>query len=924
MLKSQKYTTKVKKAAISLSALIILSLPLTPLVNNAQGHADSPGSYTTLSAFSGHPDVSFTVSGGNYVSNEKINITATENGALESSTSTPANAYGEFSTTLTLPAKLAQGNVLITAIGLTSGLSSSNSYYVTPFTPSLKASDSQTTPYSNLTISGTGYAPNEVVDLNFAGATTTAETDSSGDFSDASITSPDAPAASYTIIGVGESSGASATEYEYINAFYPSASPSSYYVMPDTSLGFNGSGYASNETVDVTNAATGTKLSSFVTDASGDFKNAGSFSVPASYAGQTEKFVLTGLTSNASTTTSTAIGEYYPNVSPVSYYVLPGKTVSFDGSGFVPGELVDIYSNGAKLTSVNADSKGDLTNAGNIAVPSSEAGTTQIFTLTGEQSNGSSSVSVQIGSYNPQASPSGYYVMPGSVITFDGTGYAPDEVVTVFSGLNTVGTFNTDSNGDFLNSGSVSVGYNQANSSANYELQGNVSKQAINFIIGVGQLNTQLTPSSYYVLPYAPFSVTATGFAPNEKVDLKNGIKVIATSNSNGLGTAVFNNVSLPYTGLSSATLNAIGETSLATANVSIGIGNYNPTVIASNYYAKPGDSINLTGSGFAPNETVNITAGTVNMSALADSKGDFTSSLTLPFGQTKNSISIVSTGSLSQASSTTTITLAPYMPQVSPSTYYSQPGTAVSFTGSGFAPNEAITISLNGSIVGNETADSKGNLLSTGSYTLPFGKSAVFTVNGLTSGASDTMNIGLAQFYAGLQLNNYYGDGGSSVMASGSGFAPNEPVAITSGKTLLATAYADSNGSFNTEITIPYSAPGKVALVANGSLSGAQANTGYTVAEVYNSVQLGSYAVPAGKAVNILGSGFFANEPVLVTTDRTSGSYTLNADASGNLDDSGFVLPSDLTPGNLTLTITGEDSYTVHTITIYVQAPNA
>jgi hypothetical protein len=921
---AKKYSVKIKKAAISFSALIILSLPLTPIINNAQGHADSPGSYVTLSSFSGHPEQSLTVSGGNFVSNEEINISATQNGALEASTSTSANQYGQFSAMINLPAKLAQGSLLITASGQTSGLTSSNSYYVTPFAPSLMANNTETTPYSNVEVSGSGYAPNETVDLNLAGATAIAHSDAAGSFNDVSITSPDVPAASYTLIGVGESSGASATAYEYVNAFYPSASPNSYYVMPGTSLGFNGSGYAPNETVDVSDAATGIQISSFSTDASGDFKNAGSFIVPASYAGLTKKFVLTGTTSNASTTTSTAVGSYYPNVTPASYYVLPGKTVSFDASGFIPGEVVDIYSSNVKIASVNADSKGDLTNAGSITIPSNEAGTNQTFTLTGEQSNGSGTVSVQIGSYNPQASPSSYYAMPGSMLTFDGTGYAPDEVVTVFSGLNTIGSFNTDDNGNFLNSGNINIGYNQANSSASYELQGSVSKQAINFTIGVGQLNTQLTPSSYYVLPYAPFSLTASGFAPNEKVDLKNGTTILATSTSNSLGSAVFNNVSLPYSGLSSANLSATGETSLATANVSVGIGSYNPSVVASNYYAKPGDTISLTGSGFAPNETVNITAGSLTTSVAADINGSFKSNVTLPFGQTKNSLAIVSTGDLSHASSTTTITLAPYLPQVSPSTYYAQPGTPMSFSGSGFAPNEPITISLNGTLIGNESADSKGNLVSTGNYVLPFGKTASYTVNGLISGASDTMNIGLAQFYAGLQLNNYYGDGGSSVIASGSGFAPNENVEISSGSSVLTSVAADAEGNFSTNIVIPYVAPGKLNIEAIGSLSNATANTGYTVAQVYNSVELGNYAVPAGKAVNILGSGFFANEPITVATNRTTGSYSFDADSDGNLNDNGFVLDPSLAPGTLTLTITGEYSFTVHTITIYVQSPNA
>jgi hypothetical protein len=918
---SKSYSTLVKKSLLSISAGAILLLPAIPALDLVVGHADSAGSYETLSSFSGHPDVSLIVSGGGFLDNEAISIVATQNGASVASTSTSASGTGSFSTTLNLPAKLAQGAVNIMATGQTSGLNSSNSYYVNPFNPSLSTGSGETTPYSTVTVSGSGYAPDETVDLNLAGATAKAMTNQNGSFSGATITTPDVPAASYTIIGAGELSGASTVAYEYINAFYPSASPSSYYIMPDTSLGFNGSGFAPNETVNVTSAVSGAQLSSFVTDSTGSFTDAGSFSVPASYAGMSEKFVLTGTESDASTTVTTTVGKYYPNVSPTVYYLMPNKTLAFNGSGFVPNETVDVYSGTTLVEKVVADSKGNLAAAGPITIPSTDAGTTQSYTLTGETSQGSGTVSVQIGNYNPQASPSGYYVLPGTVITFDGNGYAPDEVVSVFSGTSNIGSFSADNNGNFMSAGDIAVGYGQAGSTASYSLVGAVSNEPISFKIGIGQLNTLLTPSSYYVLPYQDFSVSATGFAPNETVNLTNGATMLGTAMSNSLGTATFKNVSLPYSGLGTATLTATGVTSMATATASVGIGNYNATVVSSNYYAKPGTTVNLTGTGFAPNETVSIVAGSVTQTAIADDMGDITSSLVLPFGQTKNSLSIVSTGEMSHATSTTTITLAPYMPEVSPSTYYAQPGTNVTFIGSGFVPNETIDVSLNGTLVGTETANSMGGLTSTGTYTLPFGaKTADYTVTGLTSGASVTMDIGLAQFYAGLSLSSYYGDGGSMITATGSGFAPDELIRIQSGTNTLAKAAANAMGGFSLPIQIPYSAPGKISITAYGAKSGASPTTSYTVAQVYNSVTLGSYAVPAGQAVNILGSGFFANEPVTVSADRTSGTYTFDADSQGNLDDSGFILPSGLAPGNLTLTITGTESFTTHTIVLYVQ----
>jgi hypothetical protein len=923
MVNSNRISKKLVKATTSVAiAVALLGAPIITITN---GVADTANSYVTLSSFSGHPDTQLTVSGGNFAHNEPITIIASQNGSTVASSNTTANQYGEFSGLLSLPAKLAQGAVSITATGQTSGLNSSNSYYASPFTPILTPSSTQTTPYGNLTVAGAGYDPSETVDLNLAGSTTTVKTDASGSFSKAVINTPSVPAASYTLVGVGEASGASAVAYEYINAFYPSAAPSSYYVMPVTQLGFNGSGFAANEAVTVTEADSGVQVSNFVTDANGSFNDQGAFLVPGDYAGQTKKFILTGKLSHATTTTTTAIGQYYPSVSPVDYYVLPGSPINFNGSGFVPGESIMITASvdgidaeGGSYAPIVADEYGNVTAAGAIDTFPYMAGHTITFTLTGQTSHGSGSVSVQVGSYNPSASPSGYYVMPGTVITFNGSGYAPSEVVTVFSGIHNVASFNTDETGSFSLQGGVPVAYDQANTSISYTIVGSVSNQPISFNIGVGQLQTQLTPSSYYVLPYANFDVTVTGFAPNETVSLNTG----AVTTTDAFGSATFKDVSLPYTGKSSATLTATGATSLATATASIGLGNYNPNVVADNYYAKSGTTDGLTGSGFAPGELVTITAGSATQTVNADTKGAFKTSLVLPFTN-KNSLSITSTGSKSNASTLTTLTLAPYQPQVAPSTYYAKPGTALSFTGSGFVPNENVTIDLNHTKIGAGPADAKGNFALSG-FTLPFGaKTAVYTVTGEVSGSSTVLTIGLAQFYVGVQLSNYYGNGGSVVAASGNGYAPNERVFLTSGSSFIANAIADKNGAFSTPITIPYAAPGKLVITAAGETSQASAITGYTVAQIYNSVELGSYAVPAGKTVTITGSGFFPGETIKVSADRGGISYSFKADTNGSLNDSGLVLPSSLTEGMLTLTIASQNSYTSHDITLYVQDKN-
>jgi hypothetical protein len=925
----QSFISKIKIANIKLKAFITGSLaiilvlaPSLPFGSSLLAHAASTSPYTTLSSFSGNPDVSLTVSGGNYQPNSSIVINASENNSLVTSDTVAANQNGQYSGSIQLPVKLAQGNLTVTATQSASGLTSSNSYYVTPFSPTLNTSASSSTPYSTITVSGAGYAPNEVVDLNFAGSTTQVNASASGAFTAAVVKTPNATAGSYQLVGVGVSSGAEAIAYQYINGFFPSASPSSYYVLPQSTLSFTGSGFAPNETVNVSDATSGTVYSSFTTTATGSFTNAGGFTVPSSAAGSTIKFVLAGKTSNASTSASVTVGQYFPNVSPSSYYVMPGSTLSFTGSGFAPNESVTVSNSTTVLETVKANAMGNVTATPAITVPTSSFGTNQTFTLTGQSSHGTSSVTVQVGNYNPQASPSTYYAQPGSVLTFTGSGYAPGETVSIVSGTQQIGSFSADQMGNFTAAGSTSIAYSQANTSSSYKLVGAVSNNPISFTIGVGQLMTQLTPSSYYVLPHQAFTVSATGFAPNETVTLTSGNSTLSTAKANALGLANFTGISLPASSTGSASLVATGTTSKATATASIGLGSYFPSASLSNYYVKPGSTIQVNGSGFAPNESVTMTDGTlVSKPATSDAMGNVTFTLVVPFATNSmtNTNTVTLSGSISGATVSTNLTLAPFTPQISPSTYYSQPGTPVSFTGSGFLANEAVSISLNGSPLGTTTADAKGDI-TTSNYSLPYSTNAVYKFVGQTSGATQTINVGLASFYAGLQLSSYYGDGGSQVTTTGSGFAPNESVTISSGSTTLASATASSLGAFTKIVTIPFSNAANITITATGNSSSAVASTKYTLAQVYNSVGLSSYAVPAGQPVSITGSGFFANEPVTVSSSATTNAYTFNADAEGNLKNSGYIIPANTPSGMLTLTISGTESYTTHQITIYVQ----
>ncbi|MDB5166208.1 MAG: hypothetical protein JWM37_280 [Candidatus Saccharibacteria bacterium] len=910
--------SNTQKLTYTAAAFTIL---LAPAGYALQAKADSNDVYVTLSSFSGKPNQTITVSGGNYGKDETVNVEADSGNVAVATASATSSDNGEFSTSITLPAKLPQGGLAIKATGKSTGWNASNSYYVVPFTPTVTVNEGNTTAYGSIKVSATGFAANEAVAINFAGSTTMTTADVNGAFSDITVATPNVPAASYTVVAVGQSSGATGTTYKYVNGFFPSASPSTYYLMPLTDLAFNGSGFAPNETISVTDASSGTLLSSFKADAEGAFTDAGAFTVPASLAGSNLKVVLSGLTSGVSTSTGTAVGKYFPSISPSDYYVQPGGNLSFNGSGFVPGETVDVMQGTTKLATTTADQYGNLTMAGTVTIPATAAGKSQSYTLVGATSKGSGTVTIGVASYNAQVSPSDYYLMPGGSLSFSGFGFMPNETVDVFSGTTKVGSFQADMTGSFKKQSAYSIPFSAAGTSQSFRLVGESSQAETTATISVGQLNTQLTPGTWYALPFAKFDVTATGFAPGDTLNLKNGAATVATATTDEDGTAIFHDVAVTDPAAKSVSFVATSTTSDATASVSIAVGQYHPYLTASSYYAKPGDTVTFSGAGFAPGEDVEVGTGKKGGTVTADLDGAFSVTVELPFAEAgKNSIPVTATGQSSKAVASMNLTLAPFTVSVSPSTWYATPGTPVSFDGMGFLPGETVMVSLNHEGGAEVIADKKGNIaVPATAFSLPFGKSANFIFQGETSYATTSLDIGLAQFYASVQLDNYYGNGGSAVTASGSGFAPNEQITLTAGTTDLSTVTASAKGAFTKSFAVPYAAAGDLPITATGADSGAVAKTGYTVAQVYNSVELGTYAVPAGQALNFIGSGFLSNDTVQISTKNgVIGSF--KATAQGSFNDSTVLIPAGTPGGELTLTVKGLNSFTNSTITIWVQ----
>jgi hypothetical protein len=122
-----------------------------------------------------------------------------------------------------------------------------------------------------------------------------------------------------------------------------------------------------------------------------------------------------------------------PSVHLDAYTGKPSHTVSFDGSGFVPGESVDLYL-GQKsqdpLASVTADGKGDITGQ-DVAIPFLDAGDYRV-SFVGRTSQMPVSVGFNVQGFRPWVVLHSYYLAPLSSIGFTGHDFIPGEAVDIY------------------------------------------------------------------------------------------------------------------------------------------------------------------------------------------------------------------------------------------------------------------------------------------------------------------------------------------------------------------------------------------------------------------------------------------------------------------------------------------------------------
>ena len=264
--------------------------------------------------------------------------------------------------------------------------------------------------------------------------------------------------------------------------------------------------------------------------------------------------------------------------------------------------------------------------------------------------------------------------------------------------------------------------------------------------------------------------VTAKGFASREKINVywnSMGADPIATLQADGGGGIGQTPIKVPFGAPGNNTFFIEGVKSQTPVPALFILLNRYPTVKPSSYSIRADNILSFSGKDFGPNELVVVYLGKPGGQPLAtvqtDGKGGFANAagFLIPFAL-KGKQTVYFVGSQSRAPTTLSFTVAPYLPNVQPSTYGGSPGTSITFYATGFAHDEVVHIYTGadqnnpGKMVGCFQTDAKGSAGAVGSYTIPgdaqVGK-MTFTLSGTKSGAVATATIQVSAPLAPVQI---------------------------------------------------------------------------------------------------------------------------------------------------------------------------
>ena len=366
-------------------------------------------------------------------------------------------------------------------------------------------------------------------------------------------------------------------------------------------------------------------------------------------------------------------------------------------------------------------------------------------------------------------------------------------------------------------------------------------------------------------------NVSGNGFAAGQAIRINFDDQTVASATSDAQGTFSNTTITIPSTVIGNHNIFA-KDTSGSSPSVTFSVS---PKVTLSATQGTVGATVGISGTGFAPFQTISFFIDNVPVAntATTDGSGKFTGHgfivPTIAGGdhtiKVQDSLYDSATSGFSVKPS---ITIQPDHGPV---------GTTVTITGNGFTPieNNPIVLTYDGVVVTTNpepvSADPDGNFAAT--FRIPSGSSGTVTVtakDNLTTASTDFTSI------ADIILSATSGHVGTTITASGVGLKANTSININYDATPVGTVTTDSNGGFTTTFQVLPSATGSHEITITS-----QASTIKYAFQIVPEVKMNPTSGWVGEDVNINGTGFTASSDIIVKYDTDQVAKT-TTDASG------------------------------------------
>jgi hypothetical protein len=292
---------------------------------------------------------------------------------------------------------------------------------------------------------------------------------------------------------------------------------------------------------------------------------------------------------------------------------------------------------------------------------------------------------------------------------------------------------------------------------------------------------------------------------------------------------------------------------------------------------------VNVTGTYFAPNQTVEVTFRGISIANItSDANGNFSFLYTI---NTPFSDRVYYFNATQQDGCSATADFWGYEPEVYIYDYYGTGGLQTAIEGYGFAHNSLLEVvwDINGTAtsLGNFTTDDEGFFEET--VIIPNVADGLYNITATDSkGNSAYTYFEIRPPLVEVRYPN--GLVGSTIDIRGSGFSSNSVITLIwdvngTTKVGLGTTSTIQRGRFITSFTVPNVAPGMYNITAIDE----DQNKGYVDFEVVTAIiRLSEIEATVGTNIEVTGTGFAANSQITLTANSTQFA-TATSDANGD-----------------------------------------